>query len=67
MASIVFDLDGTLIDSAPDLHFIANKILQQQDCEPITLTQTREFVGNGASVFVQKMRDTHWVYARTNR
>lgn len=56
MASIVFDLDGTLIDSAPDLHFIANTILRQQDCAPITLTQTREFVGNGASVFVQRMR-----------
>lgn len=56
MAGIVFDLDGTLIDSAPDLHCIANKILQQEDCEPITLTQAREFVGNGASVFVQRMR-----------
>ncbi len=56
MASIVFDLDGTLIDSAPDLHGIANKILAQEDCESITLTQARQFVGNGASVFVRKMR-----------
>ena len=56
MTSIVFDLDGTLIDSAPDLHGIANKILVQENCKPITLTQVRQFVGNGASVFVRKMR-----------
>ena len=56
MASIVFDLDGTLIDSAPDLHGIANKILVQENCKPITLTQARQFVGNGASVFVRRMR-----------
>ena len=56
MASIVFDLDGTLIDSAPDLHGIANKILVQENCKSITLTQARQFVGNGAGVFVQRMR-----------
>jgi len=56
MASIVFDLDGTLIDSAPDLHDIVNKILLHEGSQPITLTQTRQFVGNGASVFIQKMR-----------
>ena len=56
MTSIVFDLDGTLIDSAPDLHGIANKILVQENCKPITLTQARQFVGNGASVFVRRIR-----------
>lgn len=56
MARIVFDLDGTLIDSAPDLHGIANAILDEEGAAPITLDQTREFIGNGAAVFVQKMR-----------
>lgn len=56
MARIVFDLDGTLIDSAPDIHGIANAVLAGEGCEPITLEQTRDFIGNGASVFVQKMR-----------
>jgi phosphoglycolate phosphatase len=56
MARIVFDLDGTLIDSAPDIHGIANALLDAEGKGPITLDQAREFIGNGASVFVAKMR-----------
>lgn len=56
MARVVFDLDGTLIDSAPDIHGIANAVLVQEGCEQITLLQTRDFIGNGAAVFVSKMR-----------
>lgn len=56
MARIVFDLDGTLIDSAPDIHGIANAILAEAGKDPITLSQARDFIGNGASVFVAKMR-----------
>lgn len=56
MARIVFDLDGTLIDSAPDIHGIANAILGQMAKEKITLDQARDFIGNGASVFVAKIR-----------
>ncbi|OUS33920.1 phosphoglycolate phosphatase [Rhodobacterales bacterium 56_14_T64] len=56
MARIVFDLDGTLIDSVPDIHGIACAVLDQEGCERITLEQTRNFVGNGAGVFVAKMR-----------
>lgn len=56
MARIVFDLDGTLIDSAPDIHAIANAILAEMSRKAITLDQARDFIGNGASVFVAKMR-----------
>ncbi|NIZ62392.1 phosphoglycolate phosphatase [Sedimentitalea sp. CY04] len=56
MARIVFDLDGTLINSAPDIHCIANKVLEQEGCEGITLEQTHDFIGNGAAVLVTKLR-----------
>ncbi len=56
MARIVFDLDGTLIDSAPDIHGIANALLLVEGHEPLSLAQARDFIGNGANVFVQKMR-----------
>lgn len=56
MARIVFDLDGTLIDSAPDIHGIANRLLAAEGKPAISLAQARDFIGNGASVFVQKMR-----------
>ncbi|MFV1876784.1 phosphoglycolate phosphatase [Nioella sp.] len=55
-ARIVFDLDGTLIDSAPDIHAIANEVLALEGCAAITLEETRRFVGNGAAVFVARMR-----------
>ncbi|MYM57075.1 phosphoglycolate phosphatase [Thalassovita mangrovi] len=56
MARIVFDLDGTLIHSAPDIRTIANSILRDEGLHLITLDETIDFIGNGASVFVAKMR-----------
>ncbi|MEO9895268.1 MAG: phosphoglycolate phosphatase [Paracoccaceae bacterium] len=56
MARIVFDLDGTLIDSAPDIQGIANTLMEEKGLDPFTLTQARDFIGNGVAVFVQKMR-----------
>jgi phosphoglycolate phosphatase len=56
MVAVVFDLDGTLIDSAPDIHAIGNRVLEQVGAPPITLDETRGFVGGGAAVFVARMR-----------
>lgn len=56
MARIIFDLDGTLIDSAPDIQAVANGVLGAEGYSPITLEQTRSFIGNGAPTFVSRMR-----------
>lgn len=53
---IVFDLDGTLIDSAPDIQKIANEVLANASASPISLAETRSFIGEGIQVFVAKMR-----------
>lgn len=45
--AIVFDLDGTLIDSAPDLHAALNKVLTEEAAEPVSLTETIGFIGHG--------------------
>lgn len=55
MSAIVFDLDGTLIDSAPDIRIIANTVLGKRDLPPLTMTQTRSFIGHGAGHFVAQM------------
>lgn len=52
---IVFDLDGTLIDSARDIHAAANAALAAEGLEPISFEQSRSFVGNGARVFVERL------------
>ena len=36
-SSLIFDLDGTLIDSAPDLAFALNALLAELDCAPLSL------------------------------
>ena len=45
--AIVFDLDGTLIDSAPDLHAAINLVLAEEGAAPVTLAETVGFIGHG--------------------
>jgi phosphoglycolate phosphatase len=56
MARIVFDLDGTLIDSAEDIRAIANRILLAEGKPPLSGAEVRSFIGNGVSVLVARMR-----------
>lgn len=53
--NIVFDLDGTLIDSAPDIHCVASTILGRLGREELTLEETRGFIGEGSAIFVSRM------------
>lgn len=45
--AIVFDLDGTLVDSAPDLHLALNRVLEEEGVAPVTLAETAGFIGHG--------------------
>lgn len=45
--SILFDLDGTLADSAPDLGAALNLLLAEEDRAPLPLEQTRPHTSNG--------------------
>ena len=51
---ILFDLDGTLVDTLQDLTDCTNHILQQYGYPVRTAAQIRSFVGNGARVLIQK-------------
>lgn len=51
----IFDLDGTLIDSAPDIHAAVNTVLAAEGLPPVTLAETRGFVGSGAPVLVERV------------
>ncbi len=53
MKAVVFDLDGTLIDSAPDLHEAAVHMLTALGKPPIRLDQTVSFIGNGVPNLVR--------------
>lgn len=47
MATLIFDLDGTLIDSAADIHAAANHVLAEQGLAPLSLAEVRSFIGRG--------------------
>lgn len=51
---IIFDLDGTLIDSMPDLASAINKMLLHYNLGPLQLEQVISYVGNGAKNLVVK-------------
>ena len=53
--NIIFDLDGTLIDSAPDIQSVAAAVLGKHGKSELTLVETRSFIGGGTAVFVSKM------------
>lgn len=55
MASIIFDLDGTLIDSAPDLHAAVNRTLADEGAPPLDLALVRSFIGNGVPVLIERV------------
>lgn len=51
---VIFDLDGTLIDSVYDIHDSLNYTLEHFGFEKINLTQTKKFIGNGARKLVER-------------
>ncbi len=55
MTNIVFDLDGTLIHSAPDIHAAANHILADAEAEPLDLETVTSFIGNGIPKLVERV------------
>lgn len=54
MLTVVFDLDGTLIDSAPDLQDAVNEILDREGVAPIGEAQTRLMLGHGARRLLER-------------
>ena len=51
---IIFDFDGTLIDSNPDLTQALNSMLIHFDLKPITLEEASLYIGNGAKKLVER-------------
>ena len=52
--AVVFDLDGTLVDSAPDLAAAINEVLQHDGLEPFGLAEVTGFVGHGVRRLVER-------------
>jgi phosphoglycolate phosphatase len=58
MLTIVFDLDGTLIDTAPDLISTLNLILAGESLSPVPYDEARRMIGGGAKGMIAKALDS---------
>ncbi|HDN67653.1 MAG: haloacid dehalogenase [Candidatus Latescibacterota bacterium] len=52
---VIFDLDGTLIDSSPDIVHCANLALRELGLSPITIEQAKKGIGPGSEKFTRMM------------
>jgi phosphoglycolate phosphatase len=62
----LFDLDGTLVDSAPDIGAALNHALRNHDFPAVSEVLTRHWVGHGARVLIQQALAHHGVPERAN-
>jgi phosphoglycolate phosphatase len=51
---LVFDLDGTLVDSAPDLHAALNQMLRERGRPALSLPQVKRMIGDGVPTLVSR-------------
>jgi phosphoglycolate phosphatase len=57
--AVLIDLDGTLLDTAPDLAAAVNLMLAEIGREPLPLARVAAFVGKGAEVLVHRALADH--------
>ena len=59
MTAVIFDLDGTLVESAPVIRDVANKLMAEISLPPLQLGDVRSFVGEGTVVFLERALQHH--------
>ena len=57
-AALIFDLDGTLVDSLPDLQAALNAMLRGFGRRELTAAEVREMIGDGSHALVQRALET---------
>jgi 2-phosphoglycolate phosphatase len=53
LQAVLFDLDGTLLDTAPDFAAVLNRMLREHDRAPLPFGQIRATVSHGARALVK--------------
>lgn len=65
---LIFDLDGTLVDSVPDLTTSLNVLRKELDSPPVTAQRVAEMVGDGVSMLVKRaLGDTLFLPGHVDR
>src|SRR5512139_3409089 len=54
LAAVLFDLDGTLLDTAADIALALNRAVAEHGWTPVAEEEVRRMIGRGAPVLVQR-------------
>ncbi len=52
--TLVWDLDGTLVDSADDIATAVNLVLADSELKPLAVSEIRRMIGNGAAKLLDR-------------
>jgi phosphoglycolate phosphatase len=55
VAAVAFDLDGTLVDTLPDLYEAGSRTLRDLGRTPVDIEQVRAYVGDGVDRLVKRL------------
>ena len=63
MKLCIFDLDGTVLDTAPSIAHFGNLALQKHGIEPIDEKEYKYFAGDGAKILIKRMLEYRSCYS----
>jgi phosphoglycolate phosphatase len=54
LSAVLFDLDGTLLDTVADIALALNRTLVEHGCEPLAESDVRRMVGRGSPILIER-------------
>jgi len=58
LQAVLFDLDGTLVDSVPGIYDAVQRVLHELERPPCNLSEVRQWVGNGSRTLMARALNT---------
>ncbi len=54
LAAVLFDLDGTLLDTAADIALALNRTMAEYGCKPLAEDEVRRMIGRGPPILIER-------------
>lgn len=55
VSALIFDLDGTLVDSAPEIHAGVTRLLAEEGLPELSFATVRSFIGGGVPILITRV------------
>jgi phosphoglycolate phosphatase len=54
LGAVLFDLDGTLLDTVADIALALNRTMAEYDCKPLAEDDVRRMIGRGSPILIER-------------